>query len=346
MTLRLIGMREPPYAGLVTHDPLELVVGAQSVSAILNKAEHALERIFIDPAVGHARADFGEQIVLLEWPRTSARHDVLREHIEPARAKVLAVALSLIDGVFRRHRFEKLEAVAGDQHCTAGGVEPVTRATDPLEQARRALGCAHLHDEVDIAPIDTEIEARGSNQSTQFAARHGFLDLAPRLLRQAAMMHADRHVILVHIPQTLEDVFGEKARVGEDQCCSIVLDRFVELIDRPPTRMPAPRHALLDREQNLDFRFGPFFAQHQVRCDNLPCPVDRLRCQPFPKRQRICQGRGKGNPLGARSDRVEPGQGQSQQIAALAGRECVNLVDHHSLEAGEQVDALGIGQQQ
>jgi hypothetical protein len=43
---------------------------------------------------------------------------------------------------------------------------------------------------------------------------------------------------------------------------------------------------------------------------------------------------------------LEPRQRQAQQVAALAGRKGVDLVDHHGLQIGEHREAVGIGQQQ
>ena len=65
-------------------------------------------------------------------------------------------------------------------------------AADALEQARRALGRAHLADEVDIAPVDAEVEAGGGDQSAQAAVAHRGFDLAPRLEGEAAVVDADR----------------------------------------------------------------------------------------------------------------------------------------------------------
>src|SRR3546814_2611179 len=75
--------------------------------------------------------------------------------------------------------FEIFEAVAGDQDRFARLVEPVVGAADALEEARAALGRPHLHDEVDIAPVDAEIEAGGTDEAAKPPLRHRLLDLAP-----------------------------------------------------------------------------------------------------------------------------------------------------------------------
>ncbi len=47
-----------------------------------------------------------------------------------------------------------------------------------------------------------------------------------------------------------------------------------------------------------------------------------------------------------RCDAAEPGQVQRQQVAALAGGDGVELVEHHTAQVGEQGVAVGRGQQQ
>ncbi len=61
---------------------------------------------------------------------------MLGEHIEPAGAECLAIALALIDRVLGRHRFEEFKPVARHQHRAAGRIEPMARPPDPLQQAR------------------------------------------------------------------------------------------------------------------------------------------------------------------------------------------------------------------
>ena len=106
---------------------------------------------------------------------------MLGEHVERSGAEILGVELAVVDRVERGARLEIFEAVAGDDHALARLVEPVVGAADPLQQARAALGRAHLHDEVDVAPVDAEVEAGGRDQAAQLARRHRRLDLAPRL---------------------------------------------------------------------------------------------------------------------------------------------------------------------
>jgi hypothetical protein len=43
----------------------------------------------------------------------------------------------------------------------------VVGAADALDEARRALRRAHLDDQIDVAPVDAEIEAGGADERAQ-----------------------------------------------------------------------------------------------------------------------------------------------------------------------------------
>ena len=220
----VLGVGEAPHPTGILHDAAELVVGLERVSAGRNEHQHPFPVGLLEPGVGEAGTHFGEQRAFFERPCTGAGHDVLGEHVEPARTEILAVALALVDRVLGSGRLEELEAVARHQQRAARAVEPVVGTPDALEQAARALGSAHLHHQVDVAPVDAEVEAGGGDQRAQFAARHRAFDLAPRLLAERPVVHPDRQRVLVRGPQVLEDIFGQEARVGEDQRGPVALD--------------------------------------------------------------------------------------------------------------------------
>ena len=51
-------------------------------------------------------------------------------------------------------------------------------AADTLREAARPLRRADMNDQIDIAPVDPEIERRGRDHSAQGVGGHGLLDLA------------------------------------------------------------------------------------------------------------------------------------------------------------------------
>ena len=113
--------------------------------------------------------------------------------------------------------FQHLETVGRHQQRARGFVEPVIGAADALHQPRGALGRADIDDEIDIAPVDAEVERRGADHAAQFARRHGVLDLAALGDVERAVMQRDREAVVVHAPEILEQHLGLAAGVDEDQ---------------------------------------------------------------------------------------------------------------------------------
>ncbi len=101
------------------------------------------------------------------------------------------------------------------------------------------------------------------------------------------MVNADRQVIIVHFPQTLEDELGQKPRIGEHQRGAVGFDCLVQLRHRPAPGVTAPRHALLNRQQDFNLGIGARLAQHQIGCRDFTSVTGALRSEPFLKIARI-----------------------------------------------------------
>ncbi len=127
---------------------------------------------------------------------------------------------------------------------------------DPLQQARDALGRAHLDHQIDGAPVDAEVERGGGDHRVQLAARHGGLDLAPLLAREAAVVQRDRQVLLVEPPELLEHQLGLGPGVDEDQRRPLALplggEALIDLAGRVQGHMAGPGQVFAGR-QDLDF---------------------------------------------------------------------------------------------
>ena len=90
-------------------------------------------------------------------------------------------------------------------------------AADALHQPRGALRRADIDDEIDVAPVDAEIERGGADHAAQFARRHRVLDLAALRDVERAVMQRDGEAVVVHAPQILEQHLGLAAGVDEHQ---------------------------------------------------------------------------------------------------------------------------------
>ena len=70
-------------------------------------------------------------------------------------------------------------------------------AADALQQPRGALRRADIDDEIDVAPVDAEIERGGADHRAQAAGRHRLLDLAALRDVERAVMQRDREIVVV-----------------------------------------------------------------------------------------------------------------------------------------------------
>jgi hypothetical protein len=86
-----------------------------------------------------------------------------------------------------------------------------------------------MDDEVDIAPVDAEVERRGGNDGAQPVFRHGRLHLAALADIERAVVQRDRQRVLVDAPEFLKEDFRLAARVDEEQCGTMRLDRLIDL---------------------------------------------------------------------------------------------------------------------
>ena len=132
------------------------------------------------------------------------------------RSGGVSCAFSAIASIATR-AFQHLEAIGRHQHRARGFVDAVIGAADPLHQPRGALGRADIDDEIDVAPVDAEIERRGADHAAQFARRHRVLDLAALGDVERAVMQRDREAVVVHAPEILEQHLGLAAGVDEHQ---------------------------------------------------------------------------------------------------------------------------------
>jgi hypothetical protein len=331
---------DAPLAGLEFDQPLELVVGAQRVAAGRDVIEHPAPHLVGEAAVGRRGADLGEQFGRIERTGAGDAHDVLGKRVERAGAEDLGVELACRDRVKRGLGLEIFEAIAGHDHAARRLVEAVIGAADPLQQARAALGRAHLDDEVDVAPVNAEVEAGGRNEGAQLARGHRRFDLAPRLEREAAVVNADRQAGLVGGPQFLEDQLGQAAGVAEHQGRLVTLDQLDHLARGVAAGVAAPRHLAFGDEDG-EVGLGAGLPRDQP--DRVNVAIGR---KPGAVGVGVADRCAERDPAQRRAQRLEPRQSEREEVAALLAGEGVDLVDDDRVEVGEQCRAVRVGQQQ
>ena len=249
------GQHPAPVGQLL--QPVPAVVGRQRVAAGRHEIERVVEILARQVAIGLGAAHLVEEGLAVDRLGAGGADDVLRQHVEAGRPRRIAVELARLDRLERRQRLQHLEAVGRRDHGAAGLVEPVVGAADALHQAAHALGRAHLDHQIDVAPVDAEIERRGRHHGAQLARRHRRLDLAALLDRERAVMQADRQIVVVDPPQPVEDQLGLGARVDEDDRGLVLADDVVDLGHRVAAHVAAPRQALLGiDDRHLRLRAG------------------------------------------------------------------------------------------
>ncbi len=153
-------------------------------------------------------------------------------------------------------------------------------------------------------------------------------------------MHADRQLQFVDLPELLEDELGEPAGVAEDDRGAMRLDLGHHLRHRIDARMARPGHASFG-EQDGDVGIGAFLALHQGHGIDVA-----MRREPGAIAVGVGHRRRQRYPAHSGCEPLEPRHRQRQQIAALAGGEGVDLVDHHRLQPREHIEAVFVGKQQ
>ncbi len=158
---------------------------------------------------------------------------------------------------------QHLEAIGRHQHRFGRLVEPVIGAADALHQPRRAFRRTDIDDQIDVAPIDAEIERRGADHGAQFTGGHGVLDAAALRHVERPVVQGDGEIVVVHPPQFLEHEFGLAAGIDEDQRGLVALDEIVDFAERVARRMSGPGQMRRGIEHG-DLRLRAGLRHHQI----------------------------------------------------------------------------------
>ncbi len=267
---------------------------------------------------------------------------MLRQHVERTGAERRRVLRMIGDRPDRGVALQHLEAVGRNENAARRLVEPVVGAADALQQTRRALRCADIDDQIDVAPVDAEIERRGAHDRAQPARGHGVLHLAALRHIERAMMQRDGKVVVVDVPERVKDHLGLAARVDEDQRHLVLLDQLVDLRKRVARRMAGPGQILAGL-QHGDVRLGAAVGHDEI---GMARAMLRLRHQEPAEVVGLGHcGRETGHAE-TRRKLPKTRQAEREQIAALGSHQRVQLVEHDAPETAEQVGRIGACQQQ
>ncbi len=203
--LRDARVRDTPTPVLHLPDLREALVGFERVAAGRDEIGGGVEVGAGKRRVGRGGRHLAIKIVGVERHAAGAAEHVLRQHVEPADAQRRRVLRIHRDGLNGRGAFQHLEAIGRHEHPFRGLIHAVIGAADALEQPRGAFRRADIDHQIDVAPVDAEIERGGRHHGAQLSRRHRILDAAALADIERAMMQRDREIIVVHPPQLLED---------------------------------------------------------------------------------------------------------------------------------------------
>ena len=216
-----------------------LVVG-ERIAAGGDEGEHLIESLPGQPLIGRSTDHLSVKPVGVERFRASHAENVLGQHVERAWLRRRRVLRALRRRLERGLALHDLEAVGRHEQRLARLIEPVIGAADALAKPACAFRRADIDDEIDVAPVDAEIERRGADHGAELARHHGRLDFAPLADIEGAVMQRDGEIVVVVTPQLVEQHLGLRARVDEHQSHVVRLDRRVHLGQRVARRMSRP----------------------------------------------------------------------------------------------------------
>ena len=266
------------------------LVDLQGVTAGRDEIDHVVEIVARKMCVWRRLAHLGIKFVGQKRRPAGAAEHVLRQDVERAGAQRRGILGIFGNRLDRRRAFQNLEPICRHQHPARGFVHAVVGAADTLQESARPLGRADVDHEIDVAPVDPEIERGGADDRAQSPRRHRAFNLAALGNVERTVVECNREAVVVDPPQRLKDHLGLHARVDEHQRRGVALDQIVDVLERVAGRVPGPRQFRVGIEHRDDWR-GTALRHDQV---GLSDGFGRLRHQITAKLGRL--GDGSGEP--------------------------------------------------
>ena len=142
---------------------METIIGFQRVAAIGDEIDNTLPGLPVETGIRRGADDFFVELVQSKPHAARSAHNVLGEHIQRSTTNAFAVHLAILNGSFGGAAFQDFKSVGRHEHRLARLIHAVIGAPDPLHQPGGSFRRAHLDDEIDLAPVDPEIERGGTH---------------------------------------------------------------------------------------------------------------------------------------------------------------------------------------
>ena len=156
-----------------------------------------------------------------------------------------------MDRADHRGGLEQLLALGHDDPPFERAAQQVAGAADPLERRGDVARRLELHDQVDRADVDPELERRRGDERAQLAVLQAVLGLEPRAARQRAVVR--RHAAVGDpVVQVTRQPLGGAAALREDERRAVRLDQLGDLLERGfPDRVARRRQEVVHRRDHL-----------------------------------------------------------------------------------------------
>ncbi len=263
------------------------------------------------------------------------RDDLLREDVERRVAQRDRVEVAATDAAHERRALEQLVARHREQAPLGGPPEVVARAADALQQRRDRARRAELHDEIDRADVDAELERRGRDRDLALAVLELLLRRQPQRARHRAVVRDD--VLFADaLLERRRDALDQPPRVDEhDRRAMLAHERGDAIVDPAELLVRRDRAELvigdLDREVEIAAMAGVDDVRHRAARADQQARDDLDR--PLRRREPHAHGR---RAARLRDEAIEPLERQREVTAALVAGNRVDLVDDHRAHAAER----------
>jgi hypothetical protein len=324
-------------------DPIAVQVGARASllgrDALGHEREHGLPVGVAQRAIRMGAAHEREQRALVPVVGGDGRDELLREDVEGPRRDRERVERALAHRADEGRALDELVPRQREHSPLRRRAERVARAADALEQRRDRARRADLHDELDGADVDPELEGRGRDDAADLGALEPRLGRQPQRARQAAVVCGDP-LLAEPRRELVREALDEAACVDEDDRRAVREDErrdpIVDLVELGVRRDGAEGLARdLDRELDVPPRAGVDDDGPGARTDEEP--RDEL--------DRALRRREADAHRRARDERVEALEAQREVCAPLVADDRVDLVDDHGVDACEPFARPRRGQQ-
>ena len=155
--------------------------------------EHRLQHRAGEGGVGGRPAGEGEHVVDGPLVERAHRHHLLGEHVERGVGQVQRLDLAREHPLDDDRGLHEVAAELREEHPAADGADLVAGPADPLQPGGHRRWRLDLHDEVDGAHVDAELEAARGDHGGQPARLEVLLDGGALLLADRAVVGAGEH---------------------------------------------------------------------------------------------------------------------------------------------------------